>query len=68
MNPGPPALEASTIPLGYRGGVFFKDETVVMKFYIVVVHYLKMSMKEENEGPEYFERDKLVFGDGRVSF
>jgi len=20
LNPGPPALEASTIPLGYRGG------------------------------------------------
>ena len=24
LNPGPPALEASTLPLGYRGGgVFF---------------------------------------------
>jgi len=22
LNPGPPALEASTIQLGYRGGVF----------------------------------------------
>jgi len=21
LNPGPPALEASTLPLGYRGGV-----------------------------------------------
>jgi len=23
LNPGPPALEASTIPLGYRGGGIF---------------------------------------------
>ena len=40
----------------------------MMKFYIVVVHYLRMSMKEENEGPEYFERDKLVFGVGEYPF
>ena len=26
LNPGPPELEASTIPLGYRGGLFMKDD------------------------------------------
>ena len=26
MNPGPPALEASTIPLGYQGGRFCRDK------------------------------------------
>ena len=29
MNPGPPALEASTIPLGYRGG-----GSVVIDFWL----------------------------------
>jgi len=24
LNPGPPALDASTLPLGYRGGGGFK--------------------------------------------
>ena len=27
MNPGPPALEASTIPLGYRGGGNLASQT-----------------------------------------
>ena len=30
LNPGPPALEASTIPLGYRGGGEVQLKTVLL--------------------------------------
>ena len=31
LNPGPPVLEASTIPLGYRGGSKFCDNKVCLR-------------------------------------
>ena len=33
LNPGPPALEDSTLPLGYRGG---GSMSLNMKFYLVL--------------------------------
>ena len=29
LNPGPPALEASTIPLGYRGGSNYNFKSII---------------------------------------
>jgi len=30
LNPGPPALEASTLPLGYRGGSCFGSDWLIV--------------------------------------
>ena len=45
MNPGPPALEVSTIPLGYRGGgtVWSVDES-----YFSLINLAYAKAKEEN--------------------
>ena len=37
MNPGPPALDASTLPLGYRGGGRATNENNVSKACILMV-------------------------------
>ena len=39
LNPGPPALEASTLPLGYRGG---RDLSI---FYRVIFIYSDYTFK-----------------------
>ena len=35
LNPGPHALEASTLPLGYRGGGGGNNENIVLHYYWV---------------------------------
>ena len=35
LNPGPPALEASTIPLGYRGGDKCSNRTNMIFSYVI---------------------------------
>ena len=35
LNPGPPAVEASTIPLGYRGGCSFLNHFI--SFFLLFV-------------------------------
>ena len=42
LNPGPPALEASTLPLGYRvGSVYMHYETAyILKGTIIVLSHL----------------------------
>ena len=37
MNPGPPTLEASTLPLGYRGGGF--QLTVCISYNLLQSNY-----------------------------
>ena len=46
LNPGPPALEASTIPLGYRGGgTCFNNSTNVLES-VILQYRLKINERE----------------------
>ena len=49
LNPGPPALEASTLPLGYRGGGEYESEFVFSKIQkkndLENIHYIKFKQR-----------------------
>ena len=62
LNPGPPALEASTLPLGYRVAVL-----ITIELNTVAVYDFRICMKVDKPVPNYFKGDNKQCGMG-VSF
>ena len=44
LNPGPPALEANTLPLGYRGAGSMAITLSVLSLYLVYVNKYKFGL------------------------
>ena len=49
LNPGPPALEASTLPLGYRGGVMGIKCTATRPIIGLVFIHWRVVMVDQDE-------------------
>ena len=62
LNPGPPALEASTIPLDYRGGGYF---TVLFGIYIFAYSYNKQLLFQCNKVSKEYNAGHLLDKEAR---
>ena len=67
LNPGPPTREASTIPLGYRGGVGECERVLISCRFIQ--YYLKLTFPPFESWPVMFKASKSVlFGNISASW